>query len=151
MSRRPKSSRQPNSRSGAKLPGASSSGDYTVGYKKPPVASRFPPGMSGYPQGRKKGSKNLKTLIKAAMTSKILIQEGQRSRRVSKIEAVVMRQLQSALKGNERAAMAAIKMAMLVGLLDDSDKTAGEAAALSAAEEQIIEQLISRHRKARRR
>lgn len=62
-----------------------------------------------------------------------------------------MRQLQSALKGNERSAMASIKMALLVGLLDDSDKTAGEATALSAADEQIIEQLMSRHRKARRR
>ncbi len=128
-----------------------SSSDYTVGYKKPPVASRFQPGKSGYPKGRKKGSKNLKTLIKEAMTSLILIQEGSTSRRVSKIEAVVMRQLQSALKGNERSAMASIKMALLVGLLDDSDKTAGEATALSAADEQIIEQLMSRHRKARRR
>lgn len=124
--------------------------DYPVGYKKPPVASRFQPGKSGYPQGRNKGSKNLKTLVKEAMTARILIQEGATSRRVSKIEAVVMRQLQSALKGNERAAMAAIKMAMLVGLLDDSDKTAGEAAALSAADEQILEQLMARH-KARRR
>jgi hypothetical protein len=124
---------------------------YSVGYKKPPMASWFKPGTSGYPQGRKKGSRNLKTLIKQAMIATISIQEGCTSRRVSKIEAVVMRQLQSALKGNERAAMAAIKMAMLVGLLDDSDKTAGEAAALSAAEEQIIEQLMSRHRKARRR
>ncbi len=128
-----------------------SSSDYTVGSKKPPVASRFQPGKSGYPKGRKKGSKNLKTLIKEAMTSLILIQEGSTSRRVSKIEAVVMRQLQSALKGNERSAMASIKMALLVGLLDDSDKTAGEATALSAADEQIIEQLMSRHRKARRR
>ena len=123
---------------------------YLVGYKKPPMASWFKPGTSGYPQGRKKGSKNLKTLIKQAMIANILIQEGSTSRRVSKIEAVVMRQLQSALKGNERAAMAAIKMAMLVGLLDDADKTAEEAAALSAADEQIIEQLMARHRKARR-
>jgi hypothetical protein len=132
------------------LPADPSPRDYPVGYKKPPLASRFQPGKSGYPKGRKKGSKNLKTLVKEAMTARILIQEGATSRRVSKIEAVVMRQLQSALKGNERAAMAAIKMAMLLGLLDDSDKTAGEAAALSAADEQILEQLMARH-KARRR
>ena len=149
---RRKNRRRGTARTPSKRPAADPSPcDYPVGYKKPPVASRFPPGKSGYPQGRKKGSKNLKTLVKEAMTARILIQEGATSRRVSKIEAVVMRQLQSALKGNERAAMAAIKMAMLLGLLDDSDKTAGEAAALSAADEQIIEELMSRHRKARRR
>jgi Family of unknown function (DUF5681) len=125
--------------------------DYPVGYGKPPVASRFKPGTSGNAKGRRKGSKNFKTLIKEAMTSPILIQEGATSRRVSKIEGVVLRQLQSALKGDERSAMASIKMAMLVGLLDDSDKTASEDTALSAADEQIIEQLMARHRKATRR
>jgi hypothetical protein len=67
----------------------------------------------------------------------------------SKIEGVVLRQLQSALKGNERSAMAAIKMAMLVGLLEDN--TPAEASALGAADEQILEQLLTRHRRARRR
>src|SRR5580698_4980480 len=89
-----------------------------VGYEHPPLASRFKPGTSGNTTGRPKGSKNVKTLIKQAMTASITIQEGQTSTRVSKIEGVVLRQLQSALKGNERSAMAAIKMAMLVGLLD---------------------------------
>ena len=120
-----------------------------VGYGRPPAATQFKPGTSGNATGRPKGSKNLKTLIKAAMTTNIVIQEGQKTRRVSKIEGVVLRQLQSALKGNEKSAMAAIKMAMLVGLLEDN--TPAEAAALSAADEALIEQLLSRHRKARRR
>ena len=120
-----------------------------VGYGRPPAASQFKPGTSGNATGRPKGSKNLKTLIKAAMTANILIQEGQKSRRVSKIEGVVLRQLQSALKGNEKSAMAAIKMAMLVGLLEDN--TPAEAATLSAADEMVLEQLVSRHRKGGRR
>ena len=120
-----------------------------VCYRQPPLASRFKPGTSGNAKGRRKGSKNFKTLIKQAMTASISIQEGQTSRRVSKIEGVVLRQLQSALKGNERSAMAAIKMAMLVGLLEDN--TPAEASALGAADEQILEQLLTRHRRARRR
>ena len=122
---------------------------HPAGYGRPPVASRFKPGTSGNAKGRPKGSKNFKTLIKQAMTASISIQEGQTSRRVSKIEGVVLRQLQSALKGNERSAMAAIKMAMLVGLLEDN--TPAEASALGAADEQILEQLLTRHRRARRR
>lgn len=150
MSRKKNSPSRARSGPRENTPGGPPNG-YSVGYKRPPVASRFKPGTSGYPQGRKKGSKNLKTLIKQAMIATISIQEGSTSRRVSKIEGVVMRQLQSALKGNDRSAMAALKMAMLVGLLDDTDKTPGESTALSAADEQIIEQLMARHREARRR
>jgi hypothetical protein len=125
--------------------------EYTVGYGKPPVASRFKPGISGNAKGRRNGSKNLKALIREAMSANISIQEGTTTRRVSKIEGVVQRQLQSALKGNDRSAMDSIKIAMLVGLLEDSDKTPAEASALSAEDEQILQQLLNRHRKARRR
>ena len=89
---------------------------YLIGRGKPPVASRFKPGESGNPKGRPKGSKNFRTLIRRAMTAPISIQEGSRTRRVSKLEAVVLRQVQSALKGYDRAAMAVIKMAMQFGL-----------------------------------
>ena len=118
---------------------------------KPPVASRFKPGISGNAKGRRNGSKNLKTLIREAMTANISIQDGPTTRRASRIEGVVLRQLQSALKGNDRSAMASIKMALLVGLLEDSDKTPAEASALSAEDEQILQQLLNRHRKTRRR
>lgn len=104
----------------------SHSGQYPIGYGKPPVASRFKPGASGNTKGRPKGSKNLKTLIKDAMTSKIVIQEGSNSRRVSKIEGVVLRQLQSALKGSDRAAMAVVKMAMQLGFLEDPENNSAK-------------------------
>ena len=123
--------------------------DYAVGYGKPPVASRFKTGISGNAQGRKKGSKNLKRLIKEIMTAKISIQEGPISRKVSKIEGVVMRQFQGALKGDSRCAMTSIKLAMLAGLLEDSGGTTADAAPLSAVDERILEELKSRHRKTR--
>src|SRR6516225_4476132 len=85
---------------------------YAVGYGKPPVTSRFRPGQTGNAKGRPKGHKNLKTLIRQAMTARIVIQEGSSNRQVSKIEGVVLRQLQNALKGNDRSAMAVIRMAL---------------------------------------
>ena len=124
---------------------------YLVGYRRPPVTSRFQPGSSGNPKGRPKNSKNLKTLIRQAMTAKISIKEGPNSRRVSKIEGVVLRQLQSALKGDDRSAMAVIKMATQMGFLEDADSNSAEATALSASDERILEQLLSRRHKARRR
>ena len=123
---------------------------YAVGYGRPPIESRFQPGTSGNSRGRRKGSKNLKTLIRKAMTASISIQEGTKSRRVSKIEGVVLRQLQSALKGDDRSAMAVIKMAMQMGLLEEPASNAIEDTALSGADERILDELLGRH-SARRR
>ena len=41
-----------------------------VGYGRPPVAKQFKPGTSGNPKGRPTGAKNLKTLIREAMTGR---------------------------------------------------------------------------------
>jgi hypothetical protein len=123
---------------------------YAVGYGRPPIESRFQPGSSGNPRGRRKGSKNLKTLIRKAMTASISIQEGTKTRRVSKIEGVVLRQLQSALKGDDRSAMAVIKMAMQMGLLEEPASNAAEDTALSGADERILDELLARHSAKRR-
>jgi hypothetical protein len=137
-------------RKGQSYRGKKSASDHAahnpVGYRRPPLASRFKPGTSGNPKGRPKGRKNLRTLIKEAMTANILIQEGQNSRRVSRIEGVVLRQLQSALKGNDRAALAVIKMAHQLRFLEDSESNTAETA-LSAEEERILNELVARSRK----
>jgi len=80
------------------------------------------------------------------MTANILVQEGQNSRRVSRIEGVVLRQLQSALKGSDRAALAVIKMAHQLRFLEDSESATAETA-LSPEEERILNELIARSRK----
>ena len=36
---------------------------YEIGYCRPPVATRFQPGVSGNPSGRRKGTRNLKTIL----------------------------------------------------------------------------------------
>ena len=123
---------------------------YAVGYGRPPIESRFEPGTSGNPRGRRKGSKNLKTLIRKAMTASIAIKEGTKTRRVSKIEGVVLRQLESALKGDDRSAMAVIKMAMQMGLLEAPSSIAAEDTALSEADERILGELLVRHSAKRR-
>jgi len=123
---------------------------YAVGYGRPPIESRFQPGVSGNARGRRKGSKNLKTLIRKAMTASVSIHEGTKTRRVSKIEGVVLRQLQSALTGDDRSAMAVIKMAMQMGLLEEPASNAAEDTALSGADERILEELLARHSAKRR-
>ena len=118
---------------------------YAVGYGRPPAGSRFKPGVSGNPKGRPKGRKNLKTVIWQEMTGTITIQEGSHTRRVSKIQGVVLRQLQNALKGDDRSAMAVIKMATQLGFLEEASNPT-DATTLSPADEQILEELSRRNR-----
>jgi hypothetical protein len=118
---------------------------YVVGYGKPPTASQFKPGQTGNAKGRPAGHKNLKTLIRQAMTARISVQEGSSNRQVSKIEGVVLRQLQNALKGNDRSAMAVIRMALQLGFLDDAAEDHQAEARLSATDESILKELIARH------
>jgi Family of unknown function (DUF5681) len=124
---------------------------YLVGRGKPPVGSRFQPGVSGNPKGRPRGSVNLRTLIQRAMIAQIPVQEGARTRKVTKIEGVVLRQVQSALKGDDRAAMAVIKMAMQLGLLDEADSASTASHGVSAADQRIIETLLAKRGKGRSR
>lgn len=42
-----------------------------VGYKNPPVASRFRPGVSGNPRGRPKGSKGFAALLRKELRARI--------------------------------------------------------------------------------
>jgi hypothetical protein len=77
--------------------------DYEVGRGKPPRSSQFKPGQSGNPGGRKKGSRNFKTIVLEVLDSEIELTEGGRTRRVPMIEALMLRQVQEGLRGHLRA------------------------------------------------
>ena len=113
----------------------------TSGYGRPPEHTRFKPGTSGNPKGRPKQSKNLKSIIQQALTSTVTVRENGRQRSVSKIEGVVLSQLERALKGNEKAALAVLRMAGHVDLLNGGDGSA-DGDQLSPADEKILAQLL---------
>jgi hypothetical protein len=77
--------------------------DYEIGRGKPPRSSQFKPGQSGNPGGRKKGSRNFKTIFLEVLDSEIEIVEGGRTRRVPMIKALMLRQVQEGLRGHNRA------------------------------------------------
>ena len=112
------------------------------------MQSRFKAGKSGNARGRPKGSKNLKTLVEDAITANISIQEGEKTRKVSRLEGVLLRQLQKALTGSDRAAVAVFKIAMQLGVHDDADSH-GDEVALSEQDEQILNELTARARESR--
>lgn len=77
--------------------------DYEVGRGKPPKASRFKPGQSGNPGGRKKGSLNFKTMLLEVLEAEMEITEKGRGRRVPTVQALMLSQVQEGLRGKLRA------------------------------------------------
>lgn len=139
-----------NRRAGKSAEGQSSGANPAVGYGRPPSHTRFKPGKTGNPHGRPRGSRNLKTIIQSALTSRIVLREGGNRRSISKLEGIVLRQLESALKGNEKAALTTLKMAAQLGLLEGSDSET-ETATLSATEQAMLDELFARNTVKRKR
>ena len=74
-----------------------------VGYGRPPMTTRFRPGQSGNPRGRPKGARNLGTLVAAALSERVAINENGRRRRITKFEATVKQLVNRAASGEARA------------------------------------------------
>src|SRR5689334_19125820 len=82
-----------------------------VGYKRPPVHSRFKPGQSGNPSGRAKGSQNLKSLFDKILKEEVSLREGTEVRKVSKAEALMRGLVVGALKGDTRNLLTLFRLA----------------------------------------
>ena len=80
-----------------------SSTDDKIGYKRPPLHTRFRPGMSGNPRGRQKGVRNFAADVKRTLEIPVTLSENGKSKRVSTQEALILRLREKALKGDARA------------------------------------------------
>lgn len=78
-------------------------GSYEVGYGRPPAHSRFRPGQSGNPAGRRKGVRNLKTDVMRTLQAPIKVKEGGRLKTRSTQEGALLVLREKALRGDTRA------------------------------------------------
>ncbi len=124
--------------------GKRSNEDYEVGYGKPPQHTRFQPGRSGNPRGRPRGTKNLKTDLIEELGEKILVREGDQSRRVSKQRAVVKAVVARTLKGDARAA--SLLLSMMMRLLDTGEGAPEATEPLHDDEREILQAFEERLR-----
>jgi hypothetical protein len=115
--------------------------DDKVGYRKPPAKTRFQPGQSGNPNGRPKGSVNLKTDLRSELSERIRIREGERSLKVSKQRAMLKALVAKALKGDARAANVVLT---LVGKLFEPEAVAEQVPALTSDDQAILERFLAR-------
>ena len=78
------------------------SGDYDVGYGKPPKHTRFKKGHSGNPKGRPKGSRNFSSDVKKILKQPVRVSTGGKTKTVSTQFAALQRLREKALNGNDR-------------------------------------------------
>ena len=117
--------------------------DYEVGYGRPPRHSQFKPGHSGNPRGRLRGQVNFKTALKEALGQKVTIHEGDRSRKISKLAAIIQVTFNKALKGDPRALVAFLQFVRAAGLIEEQTElpTSGT---VRANDEALIEAFLKR-------
>ncbi len=91
-------------------PEASSELSYTVGYKRPPLNTRFKPGHSGNPRGRPRKAKSLNTIVRETLGGKVAVRTATGIKKISRIEAVLQKTLELAMKGDTKAQNELIKL-----------------------------------------
>jgi hypothetical protein len=95
----------------AEAPASSEGCDYDVGYRRPPKHTRFKPGQSGNPCGRPRAARGLNTIVRDTLTQKVAVRTASgEMKRISRIEALLQKTVEQAIKGNPRALAQLIKL-----------------------------------------
>jgi hypothetical protein len=112
-----------------------------VGYGKPPKHSQFKKGESGNPRGRPKGSKNLTTLIKRELDSRITVEQNGKKRKIRRKEALVKSFVNDALKGKDRPRE---KIFDFIERAEKADVEQPSESVLAQRDTQILERFLAR-------
>lgn len=107
-------------------PSPSSADDGAAAYRKPPRQYQFKPGQSGNPRGRPKGTRSLPTLVDIALSKPMTAQIRGRTVKMTAREAMVMRYVDQALKGDLKAFAVLLKLDPRAKH-DEADEQANEA------------------------
>jgi hypothetical protein len=96
-------------------------GDYEVGYCRPPAQHRFRPGQSGNPTGQRKDSqvKTITEELKEIATTKVTIRDGGKSRKVPLMNAILLAHGMNGAKGDAKSAALFFNQAQKLGLFDN--------------------------------
>jgi hypothetical protein len=109
-----------------------------VGYGRPPQTHQFKPGQSGNPKGRPKSAKNETTILRNLLNRKIEMRQDGKLRKISLLEAMLLRFAEDALKGNPKAA------AFLLNRYAPIEWTDADPTDIDRDDEQILESFTRR-------
>jgi hypothetical protein len=120
-----------------------SAASYSVGYGRPPVHTRFKRGQSGNRKGRRKGQRNVHTVLAETLNQRITIREGDRTRSVTKLDGVIIAMVNGALKGDAKAQTSLIAMMRSTGMVGEAPDVA-DAQPFTANDDAIIDDFLRR-------
>jgi hypothetical protein len=134
MSKRPRAAR-------AGQPNADHS--YSVGYGRPPAHTQFRRGQSGNPKGRRKGLRNVRTIVEEQLSQRIRIREGDRTRSLTKLDGVILTMITGALKGDGKAQAALFAVMRSLGMTGEPP-AANDPKPFTADDESLIADFLRR-------
>lgn len=114
-----------------------------VGYKHPPVDTRFKPGVSANPKGRPPGRPNTKTTVARVINETVPVRDGEKIRNMTKLEAMLQAHTMKAMKGDARSASIVIGLVTRMGILGEPETET--IAALSEEDDAILADYVRRH------
>jgi hypothetical protein len=117
--------------------------DYAVGYRKPPRQTQFKKGQSGNPNGRARGSKNLATLIMAALNEPVVVTQNGRRKTITKLEAMTTQLANTGASGDSKATQLLLGM---VQLFEDRGNVPEQTKVIEEAGRQVMQLLFARIR-----
>ena len=126
---------------------AKTTGEYEVGYAKPPRHAGFQKGRSGNPKGRPKGSKSFATLLGEALDEKVSLTEDGRRRRITKRELVIKQLVNKSASADLRAIKQLTDIVQRVERRSDGSEAPPQRAILTAPDREVVELFVARLRR----
>ena len=118
--------------------------DYKVGRGRPPQEFQFPPKKSGNPKGRPKGSKNRKTIVRAAERRTFVVKKAGRPGKMNTTELGLHNLQRDIAAGDSKAFV--IYLAILERY-SDSDETSASMQELMTEDIAILRNLMARKKR----
>ena len=97
-----------------------SEANYAVGYKRPPRHTQFQAGVSGNPSGRRKGSRNIRSIFEKILGEEITLRDGSTTKKITKAEAIVRSLVIGAMKGDPRSQQNLFRLAEQIGQFEEA-------------------------------
>lgn len=110
-----------------------SSGDYEIGYGKPPKQHQFKKGQSGNPRGRPKKNESLAGLVVELLDDRVQVQTKEGARSMTLREAIARKLLQQAATGDPRLIKMMLDLLATAAKTDADDRPRGSVIVVPAS------------------
>ena len=115
--------------------------DYEVGYKQPPVRTRFKKGQSGNPSGRPKPTTSVASALEKTLSAPVIIKRDGKTRTVSRLEAALELLVSKASRGDTAAFR--LLSALMQAYQPPTEPESGSKEDLIEADQKILTRILA--------